>query len=193
MLDSFFRKKLYREDFLKIVPKNSVCAEIGVFRGQFSKQILLKTKPKEFHLIDLWFKLGEFFPWKAEDTNWGKLKTRDAYEETKGVIERYDKKKVSIIHVEDVLVFLKKFPDYYFDWVYLDTWHTYEQTKKELESLKDKIKIGGLITGHDWQPNPNHPHHGVFKAVNEFCEKYGWKIIKLDDFLQWALKRIKDI
>jgi hypothetical protein len=41
-----------REDILTLIPSNSVCVEIGVFEGNFSK-IILSVNPKELYLVDL--------------------------------------------------------------------------------------------------------------------------------------------
>ena len=43
-----------REWLLEMMPKNSVCAEIGVFWGEFSRLILKVAEPKMLHLIDPW-------------------------------------------------------------------------------------------------------------------------------------------
>ena len=43
-----------RDSFLKILPKQSICAEIGVNEGNFSKRILHHTKPNKLYLIDSW-------------------------------------------------------------------------------------------------------------------------------------------
>lgn len=50
-----------RAKLLKSMPREAVCAEIGVWKGVFSKQILKITKPKMMHLIDPW-ELQEEFP-----------------------------------------------------------------------------------------------------------------------------------
>ena len=50
--------KYGRKFLLEMMPKNSVCAEIGVNQGQFSKEILEVVQPKKLHLID---------PWAGED------------------------------------------------------------------------------------------------------------------------------
>ena len=44
----------------------------------------------------------------------------------------------------------------------------YDHTMKELQLLIRKVKPGGVIAGDDWQPEPDHPHHGVCRAVREF-------------------------
>jgi hypothetical protein len=67
----------------------------------------------------------------------------------------------------------------------------YEHTWAELELLQQKVKPGGLIAGHDWHPDPEHRHHGVYLAVHEFCEKYGWRVKKVDKlYTQWCIERI---
>lgn len=179
-----------REDLLKTLPVGSVGAELGVFKGEFTKYLLKIARPKRLHLIDPWWKLhGEYYPDWEEYTDFGKLKTSEAFEKAKRAVDKYDKKEVCVFHIDDDLECLKEFQDNYFDWIYLDTSHKYDHTRKELEILKDKVKNDGLIMGHDYADNPNHIHHGVYKAVNEFCEKYNWKVIKLDHFCQWCIKR----
>jgi hypothetical protein len=42
----------HRKRLLKMMPKRSICAEIGVWKGDFSQRILDITNPSELHLID---------------------------------------------------------------------------------------------------------------------------------------------
>lgn len=59
------------------------------------------------------------------------------------------------------------FPDGYFDMVYIDATHFYEDTLLDLRSWEPKIrKPGGIISGHDYI-TPNRHHQGVKKAVDE--------------------------
>ncbi len=179
-----------RAKFLKILPKNSIGAEIGVFKGEFSKYILKVIQPKKLYLIDGWWKVrGEYFSWNTPCDNFGKLKTRETFEEAKRIVKKYDKNKVCAFHIDNDLFALKRFPNRYFDWVYLDTCHSYEQCKKELEILKDKVKEEGFIAGHDFFPYPKHIHHGVYKAVKEFIKKHNYEIIYLDNSTQWCIRK----
>lgn len=53
-------RSYHRLKLLKSMPKSAVCAEIGVWKGKFSKTILEITLPKRLHLIDPWTFQGEF-------------------------------------------------------------------------------------------------------------------------------------
>jgi len=47
--------------WLKEIPKNSVCAEIGVYMGDNSELILKIAKPKKLFLIDSWVAYDKIF------------------------------------------------------------------------------------------------------------------------------------
>ena len=46
--------KYGRKFLLEMMPKHSVCAEIGVSQGLFTEEILEVVQPKKLHLIDPW-------------------------------------------------------------------------------------------------------------------------------------------
>lgn len=180
-----------REAFLKMLPRDSVGAEIGVFKGEYTRFILRIVRPRKLHLIDGWSKIfGTHYPenW-GPHSNFGKLTTREVIESAEKVVQRYAPPGVVQFHEADDLECLPTFPDGYFDWVYLDTSHFYEHTLRELEILKDKVKPDGLITGDDWQEDASHVHNGVCRAVREFCAAHGWELVTLDRFGQWCLRR----
>jgi hypothetical protein len=177
-----------RENIFKVLPKNSICAELGVFKGEFSEAILEYSKPKEAHFIDVWWSMfGETYPNWGDYTDFGNLKTRDAHNEAVTKIQSYPGN--NIIHVGSDLDYLVSLPDAYFDWVYIDSSHDYEHTHKELKILLIKIKKGGIICGHDWLDDEKHPHYGVKKAVVEFCRDNNWELIYQDIYYQWAIKK----
>ena len=159
-------------------------AEIGVYRGQFSREIVRVVRPRELHLIDGWWTLyGECYPDWGSYSDFGRLRTRDAYAEATRAVQGAP----VTFHVGDDCEVLHGFPDCYFDWVYLDSSHEYAQTIEELELLRPKMKPNGLIAGHDWLEDPKHPHHGVYRAVRRFCQLHGWIVVARDDLTQWAV------
>ena len=176
-----------RRRILRHLPKKSIGAEIGVFRGHFSEMICSVVSPRKFYLIDPWTKSGETFGWGKEYTNFGKLKTADARDE-------------SILRArrggcDEVVVIEEGFPACAgqiaekLDWVYLDASHKFEATLAELQRVAVIVKDDGVIAGDDFAINPESMHHGVFQAVHAFIRETDWCLIDCAHANQYALKR----
>lgn len=169
----------------QVLPKNGIGAELGVCKGHFSPILLEHTSATELHLVDSWYFLTAHWPWAR-----GNQSTVDALT---GVLQTFKKELEDgrvLVHVGDDLQLLTRFPDQYFDWVYLDTSHAYEHTKHELQILVGKVKDNGVIAGDDWQPEPSHRHHGVYRAVSELIASEEYRVIYANrDNLQWAIQR----
>jgi Methyltransferase domain len=159
-----------RERLLAKMPRNSICAEIGVHEGDFAEEILRSQKPVMLHLID---------PWRYEDRReyneaWygGKASGGQAVMDNRFrlVKRRFSKRirrKQVAVHRGYSSDIVNEFSDDYFDWIYIDGNHLYEYVKQDLELYYPKVKPGGYITGDDygvegWWSN------GVQKAVDEF-------------------------
>lgn len=158
-----------RIELLQRLPKNAVVAEFGVANGDYSSEILRVSQPKHLHLIDVW---------DSERYNEGlmqNIKTKFA--------DNIQAKQITI-HRQFSHDAIVQFPDEYFDWVYIDTTHSYQQTRLELELVASKIKPGGVIAGHDylmgnWADNNK---YGVVEAVHQFCvlHHYKFKYLTMD-------------
>lgn len=168
----------------RILPKGGVAAELGVQKGDFTRELLEIADPERLHLVDLWYLLGK-------EWHWGRG-SRSTVAALKGILDKFEDELVSgrvALNIGDDVEVLATFPDRYFDWVYLDTLHAYEHTKRELEILKVKVKLHGIIAGDDWRLDPTHPHHGVCRAVTEFVETEPYDLVYAsEDDLQWAVK-----
>lgn len=65
---------------------------------------------------------------------------------------------------------LDLFPDSYFDFIYVDGYaHTGENGGKTIFDWSKKVKVGGMLAGHDYHPD----WPGVMKAVEIFIERSG--------------------
>jgi len=169
-----------RQEMLELLPSHGVCAEVGVADGAFSVDILRLTDPEKLHLIDTWNteRYGEQMKQLVCDTFSNKIKT--------GHVQINRGKSIDI---------LNQFPDEYFDWVYVDTDHSYETTSRELEICSTKVKKDGIIAGHDfclgnWETGVE---YGVIKAVIEFCIKMNWELLYITSdiwYPSYALRRI---
>jgi len=56
----------------------------------------------------------------------------------------------------------KDFPDEYFDYVYIDAIHEYDNVTEDIKAWFPKVKKGGILAGHDFW------YTGVRNAVYEF-------------------------
>lgn len=154
-------KVLPTRDHLMIdLPKNAVIAELGVFQGIFARRIYDYTKPKKMYLVDIW-------PQNKRIDEVKKLFQKEISDNTVEVFQ------------QDSVEFLNSLEDNFFDWVYLDTSHEYEQTLNELNVLQHKVKEGGYIAGHDFcKGNPKtNTTYGVIPACHEFCITNGWEYV----------------
>lgn len=175
-----------RIDVLKpYIPSDAVAVELGVFEGLFSELLVEHFRPRRLHLVDPWFQFCNVWDWAA-----GEPSTVDALCH---ILKRW-KNEIEVgtirVHIDDDTEVIPRFDDEYFDWVYLDSSHLYEHTKRELELLVPKMKPDGVIAGDDWMPDPSHPNHGVYRAVCEFVDQSDFHLLLSDEeTAQWVLQR----
>ncbi len=161
--------KYGRKFLLDMLPKNSVCAEIGVNKGEFSEEIINIVKPKKLHLID---------PWHAEPHSeyYGQVCEKFKSNVESGQVE---------IHKSKSQFCYDKFPDNYFDWIYVDGSHNYKSVRRDLDLYYPKVKMFGFITGDDYRHVEK--RKGLRDAVAEIAEKYSMRLImiKNNQFIFW--------
>ena len=176
-----------RRWILEYAKKEGIGAEIGVFRGHFTEQLFLELQPRRLYLIDPWLSQGEFFGWGGAYTNFNSLPTAVAYEEVALRSANYPSTDTTMIQgfFEDVVDQINE-P---LDWAYLDAKHLYESSLADLRTLKTLLKDDGVILGDDWNPNPSHVHHGVFRAVQQFVMDEDFQIVAAGPASQFCLKR----
>ena len=55
------------------------------------------------------------------------------------------------------------YEDEYFDFVFIDADHKYESVKQDIDDWYPKVKVGGILAGHDYAQT----QHGIRKAVDD--------------------------
>lgn len=153
-----------RKHLLEVLPKNGIIAELGVDNGYFTEQIIKISNPKKLYLIDTWSS-------ERYNQNRFELVKKNFSEEIKS-------KRVEILRSNSVEA-AKLFQNNYFDWIYIDTDHSYVTTTQELNAYESKIKTNGFICGHDyvmgnWSKSNK---YGVIESVNQFLIKKNWKLV----------------
>jgi len=135
---------------------NSIFVEIGTWKGRsaiyMAEKIKESKKNIKFYTIDIFEYKGEYESFKGESDSF------------------YDEVLQNVEPVKEFITVLKgfsvdicnQFEDESIDFLFLDGDHSYEGVKNELELWFPKVKLGGIISGHDYtQPC------GVKRAVDE--------------------------
>lgn len=158
-------KKEVRADILSRIPIGSICAEVGVWKGDFSAQILKVVSPKKLYLID---------PWKSHpqyQSSWYRCSQLEMDKTYEKVVERFvNENAVDVCRLSSVKA-ASQFPDLYFDFIYIDGNHLYEFVKKDIESYFPKLKHGGIMVGDDYG-DQGWWKDGVTDAFDEFKSSF---------------------
>lgn len=148
-----------RTDLLRLLPKGLRIAELGVFKGDFSKEILSICEPSKLYLVDLFEgdvssgnKDGEDIE-VIPDLNYHYQLLCDKYKGTNVVVIK-----------SDTIDFLLTKPE--LDAVYIDSSHTFGQVWNELLLSRGCE----YILGHDYD------NQEVRDAVDIFCVMENAKI-----------------
>jgi methyltransferase family protein len=179
-----------RQGLLDRLPRGGVCAEIGVWEGDFSEKLLESLRPARLHLIDPWQAVtgdgyagacygGRLVEGQMEmDRRFTAVLDRFARERGDGIVE---------VHRLTSLEAVERFRDGELDVVYIDGDHSYEAVRADLEAYAPKVRPGGLLAGDDygvegwWQG-------GVTRAVDEFVAAGGATVVWIADN-QFVLRR----
>jgi predicted O-methyltransferase YrrM len=142
--------------FFPLLKKDIKIAEIGVWTGKVSLLLGSMVKPFQGKVYSIdWFKGQK----EWEIVKFPNSEFRDWYNWAAGYdIEEIFRENMKCHDLEDTVELIKmssveaskKFEDEYFDCIFLDASHDYESVKEDLEAWYPKLKVGGIIAGHDF-------------------------------------------
>lgn len=172
----------------KSLERYSVGAEVGVWKGDFSEEILNLYPKCHIYLIDPWKSITDI-PERFHSKPQNEMD--EIYESVK---ERFSKNSNITILRDFSKSASDKFIDSYFDWIYLDGNHSYDYVKEDLYLWWEKLSNGGVLIGDDYQEGDyqvNVLDFGVVKAVNEFIKEKAGDIKEFyTDKDQFIIKKI---
>jgi predicted O-methyltransferase YrrM len=81
---------------------------------------------------------------------------------------------------------VKKFQNGELDFVYIDANHDYEYAIQDITEWSKKVRVGGMVSGHDYDPT-----WGVKKAVDEYVTENNIECFYSDDWSPsfWWVKK----
>ncbi len=143
-------------------------AEIGVESGAFS-EVLLKANPK-LHLYSI-------DPWTAnayDPDNYGVVREQKEFDvlygEAKTRLAPYN----CTILKKGSLDAAKVFEDNSLDFVYIDANHDFPNITNDIHTWKKKVRIGGIISGHDYAYFSYRKFNHVKRVVEAYGRCYRW-------------------
>jgi len=119
--------------------------EVGVCQGVFSRTILEAWKGYRLFLVDPWTHQGILMD-KSDVSN---LEHQENMEATKEHLKKF-RDRFEILRIKSPEASLA-FEDESLDFVYLDARHDYRSVMADLKAWYPKVKIGGILAGHDYK------------------------------------------
>lgn len=150
------------EDLNSYILPDGKGVEVGVYKGEFSQEIL-KNWTGILFMVDVWRPLGEEY----NDSSNHKYHS-DILVETMNNIQGYEDRGIIIRANSETAS--QMFQDESLDFVYIDANHAYDFVKKDIQLWFPKVKKGGLFCGHDymnldWYNDPNFLPNGKDKHI----------------------------
>lgn len=167
-----------RNFIFKLIKKNSVCCEIGVWKGEFSQLIIKKNNPTKLYLIDPWKDFGDNY----FDKKHIKYRQENQDQRFKLVNEKLKsnilKNQVEVLKMTSEEA-LSKLKDIKFDFIYVDGNHQYKFVKYDIENYFELLNESGYLVGDDYRID------SVKKAVHDFIQNNKIKnfYVKNDQFI----------
>ena len=167
-----------REALIQLLPKEGIGLEIGVALGDFSAALLTVTQPKKLHLVDPW-EFQERDDYRADPNN---VPTTEGDKRHATVLTRFNNE-ISAgtiqVHRKFSDAAIEDFDANYFDWIYVDSIHTYDGVRNDLEQYFPLVRDGGFILGHDFtnRDGARKWNFEVVEAVHDFLRLHDCTLI----------------
>lgn len=149
-----------------------VGAEIGVWLGDTTRHLLTSPRVVRLYAID---------PFLSYDDWWGRI--------PQGLLDRHLEEVQMDLERDPRLVLLRRTSDEAaeeveeLDFVFIDGDHRYEQVGRDLRNYWQKLRPGGLFSGHDYRGLDS-----VREAVNEFAAELGVAVQEAPHDVWWWRK-----
>jgi hypothetical protein len=160
--------------------KETIMAEVGVFKGHLSERLLTNTKNLTMFLIDAWdTETYKGKPAIDENIEIYQQNCLDNLLETSKIAEKFPTRAFIIKGYSTKIA--DTFEDKYFDIVYIDAAHDFWSVLNDINAWRPKVKNNGWICGHDYGGK----FTGVKEAVDLFPDN---DVIEIDSDYTWFVR-----
>jgi len=151
-----------------VLPENLTGAEIGVFRGENVISLLTHIPwLKKLYCIDMWKEYDEYNKELKNNFPDTKLTLEEEFNNFKKTVAPFSNR-VEILRMNSIKA-ANLIEDDSLDFVFIDGNHEYNSVKNDIMAYIPKIKVKGILSGHDYIRFKGEPEHRyeVKKAVDE--------------------------
>ena len=152
-------------------------AEVGVERGLYAEVLCQAIPGLQLFCIDAWKTYREYREHVTQE------KLDGFYRDTGRRLAGYQATLIRAWSVDAA----RTIPDGWLDFVYLDGNHIYQQVTADLAAWAPKVRIGGMVSGHDYCRRKR-MNYGVIEAVREWTAAHGikpWFVLRGDSSPSW--------
>ncbi len=142
-------------------------AEIGTWAGEFAESICHANPGVHLTCVDPWLQYKHY---NEKKNNQARLDV--AYDEARARLAPFGctLMRLSSAKAADLI------QDGSLDFVYIDANHAEDHVRQDLEAWAPKVRSGGVVSGHDYCPNPKATKAhliGVKPAVDGYTHAHG--------------------
>jgi hypothetical protein len=139
--------------------------EVGVCKGRYSRVLCDNIPGLKLFGIDNWVNISGSDEERAH--------RESAYKQTLENLKPFIQSGMYIVVKKSSMDALNDFLDNSLDFVFIDADHSYESVKKDLCGWVPKVRVGGIISGHDYYKFKG---GGVIPAVNEYIMEHKYDL-----------------
>jgi len=176
-----------RNDFPQLLVstgRTKYSVEIGVAEGYFSWH-LLDHWPGTHYLVDPWKRLSvpgySVHGDEDQEARYKRILKKANTYKGRAIVERMTSEKAA-----------PYFVDNFFDFVYIDANHTFEEVVKDINLWWPKVRAGGILAGHDYlQGLKDGVIYGVKAAVDMFAmpDRLKVGVTQEEDYKSWWIEK----
>ena len=153
---------MYRSIFNSLEP-TAITVEVGSWKGRSLASVADIILARQIRAVSVdTFKGSQNDPAHLQEAN-----RVNIYEEFLRNMKNFEVLDRLEILVMDSVAASQKFPEEYFDFIFIDADHSYAAVAADLKAWRPKLKPTGIIGGHDYA----HNFPGIRRAVDEVFSK----------------------